>query len=141
MHTHFTPSLPEFSELAKKGNLIPVYAEIIADAETPIGAFTKLDDGGYTFLFESVEKIEQTGRFSFLVTGARTVLESQGRTVKVTENGATREFETARDPLADVEALMARYKYVPLPDEPAELRSRFAGGATRRRSVRRKCRN
>ena len=129
MNTHFTPSLSEFSELAKNGNLIPVYAEIIADAETPVGAFTKLDDGGYTFLFESVEKIEQTGRFSFLITGARTVLESHGRTVKVTENGVTREFETERDPLADVEKLMARYKYVPLPDEPAELRSRFAGGA------------
>ena len=81
MNTHFTPSQAEFSALAKKGNLIPVYAEIIADAETPIAAFAKLDDGGYTFLFESVEKIEQTGRFSFLITGARTVLESQGRTV------------------------------------------------------------
>ena len=129
MNTHFTPTLPEFRALSQHGNLIPVYAEIIADAETPIAAFTKLDDGGYTFLFESVEKIEQTGRFSFLITGARTVLESQGRTVKLTENGATREFQSVRDPLADVEALMSKFRYVPLPDEPPELRSRFAGGA------------
>ena len=34
-------SLAEFRELAKRGNLIPVYAELIADAETPVSAFHK----------------------------------------------------------------------------------------------------
>ena len=55
----FTPDLAAFTTLAKQGNLIPVHAEFIADAESPVGAFAKLDDGGYTFLFESVEKSEQ----------------------------------------------------------------------------------
>jgi anthranilate synthase component 1 len=129
MTSHFTPDLATFRDLAQKGNLIPVYTELIADAETPVSAFSKLDDGGYTFLFESVEKSEQTGRYSFLIVSPRTVLESQGRTVRITENGQTREFETKRDPLADLEEYMARYRYVPLPDEPPELRARFAGGA------------
>ncbi len=129
MTTHFTPGIEQFRELTKQGNLIPVYTELIADAETPVSAFAKLDDGGYTFLFESVEKSEQTGRYSFLIVDPRIILESQGRTVRVTEDGKTREFETKRDPLADLEELMARYKYVPLPDEPAEFRTRFAGGA------------
>jgi len=129
MTSTFTPTLPEFRTLAEKGNLIPVHTEFIADAETPIGAFAKLDDGGYTFLFESVEKSEQAGRYSILIVGPRTVLESQGRTVRVTTDGSTREFQTERDPLADLEKIMAGYRYVPLPGEPAEFRSRFAGGA------------
>ena len=129
MPTHFTPDLAAFRTLAQQGNLIPVHAEFIADAETPVGAFAKLDDGGYTFLFESVEKSEQTGRYSFVIVGPRVVMESNGRTVSITENGATRCFETKRDPLADLEEFMSQYRYVPLPDEPPELRARFAGGA------------
>jgi anthranilate synthase component 1 len=129
MTAHFTPDLPTFRSLAAKGNLIPVFSEIIADAETPVGAFAKLDDGGYTFLFESVEKSEQTGRYSFVIVGPRIILESTGRTVRITENGTTRTLETTHDPLADLEELMARYRYVPLPDEPPDLRARFAGGA------------
>src|SRR5688572_17665954 len=129
MTSHFTPDLAKFRDLAAKGNLIPVYTELIADAETPVGAFAKLDDGGYTFLFESVEKSEQTGRYSFLIVSPRTILESHGRIVRITEDGQSREFETKRDPLADLEEYMARYRYVPLPDEPPELRARFAGGA------------
>jgi anthranilate synthase component 1 len=129
MTTHFVPDLPTFRSLAAHGNLVPVYSEMIADAETPIGAFAKLDDGGYTFLFESVEKSEQTGRYSFIIVGPRIILESSGRTVRVTENGQERTFETKSDPLADIEELMARYRYVPLPDEPPDLRARFAGGA------------
>ena len=41
-----TPSLGEFIELAKRGNVIPVFAEYIADGETPVSAFKKLDCGG-----------------------------------------------------------------------------------------------
>src|SRR5215207_6179550 len=108
MTSHFTPDLSKFRELAGQGNLIPVYTELIADAETPVGAFAKLDDGGYTFLFESVEKSEQMGRYSFLIVSPRTILESHGRTVRITEHGSTREFQTHRDPLADLEEVMAR---------------------------------
>jgi anthranilate synthase component 1 len=125
----FTPTPAEFRELSKQGNIVPVFTELIADAETPVGAFAKLDDGGYTFLFESVEKSEQSGRFSFVIAGTRTAIESSGRDVRITENGRTREFVSEKDPLADLEKLMSRYRYVPLPDEPPELRARFAGGA------------
>ncbi len=129
MISQFTPTPSEFRELARQGNLVPVFTELIADAETPVGAFAKLDDGGYTFLFESVEKSEQTGRYSFVIVGPRAVMESNGPTVSITENGITRCFKTQHDPLADLEELMSRYRYAPLPDEPPELRARFAGGA------------
>ena len=49
------PSFDEFSRKARDGNLIPVYREILADMETPVSAFRKIDQGEYAFLLESVE--------------------------------------------------------------------------------------
>ncbi len=120
------PSLSEFRELAQRGNLIPVHTELIADAEMPVSAFQKIDDGRYSFLFESVEKSDQAGRYSFVGTAPRVIFESRGRTIRIVENGAVREFETATDPLHELEALMARYRTVP---SPALADARFAGGA------------
>lgn len=51
----FKPSLEEFKKLAKSGNLIPVYKEILADLDTPVSAYMKIGDGDYSFLLESVE--------------------------------------------------------------------------------------
>ena len=64
--SRYIPSLNDFREKSKFGNLIPVYKEIIADMETPVSAFRKVDNGGCSFLFESVEGGEKWGRYSFL---------------------------------------------------------------------------
>jgi len=61
----YYPSEKEFLKLAKKGNLIPVYKEIVADMETPVSAFKKIE-GDYSFLLESVEGGEKIARYSFL---------------------------------------------------------------------------
>jgi anthranilate synthase component 1 len=127
MTHHFTPTLSEFRELATRGNLIPVFAELIADAETPCPPYHKLDDGeGYAFLFESVEKHDQAGRYSFVGVNQRVVFESQGTKIRITEDDTTREFETEGDPLTDLEQLMQRYRYVA---SPTLADARFAGGA------------
>jgi anthranilate synthase component 1 len=118
--------LAEFRELSAQGNLIPVFTELISDAESPVSAFQKIDDGGYSFLFESVEKSDQAGRYSFVGSQPRVTFESRGRTIRITEDGQVREFETDRDPLHELEALMHRFRFVPL---PALEDSRFAGGA------------
>ena len=120
------PSLAEFRELAQHGNLIPVFSELIADAESPVSAFQKIDDGGHSFLFESVEKSDQAGRYSFVGSQPRVTFESRGRTIRISENGTVREFQTARDPLHELETLMQRFRVVP---SPALVDSRFAGGA------------
>ena len=124
MTPQLTPSLDEFVELAKQGNVIPVFAEFIADGETPVSAFKKLDRGGYSFLFESTEKNDVSGRFSFVGVDPRVVLQSYGREVRIIEDGNQRQLETNSDPLDEVRKLMARYQFVPRPDLP-----RFAGGA------------
>ena len=117
------PTLEEFKQKAKKGNLIPVYREILADMETPVSAFLKIDDGKYSFLLESVEGGEKWARYSFLGSRPEVVVRSFGRTVEVIRNGnkETRAFE--HDPLEAVRDILADYHPVPDPALP-----RFYGG-------------
>src|SRR6266849_6722818 len=124
MKPKLTPTLDEFSQLAKRGNVIPIFAEFVADGEMPVSAFKKLDRGNYSFLFESTEKNDVSGRFSFAGFEPRTVIQSYGREIRVVERGDERRFETATDPLDEVRRLMARYQFVSRPELP-----RFAGGA------------
>jgi len=124
--TPIKPALAEFRELASRGNLVPVCTELIADAETPVSAFQKIDEGGYSFLLESVEKSDQAGRYSFVGGNPHVTFESRGRRIRVIENGQTREFETNDDPLHELEKLMSRYRVVP---SAAAGEARFAGGA------------
>jgi len=124
MKTLITPSLDEFSRLANQGNVIPVFAEFVADGETPVSAFKKLNLGDYSFLFESTEKNDVSGRFSFIGIGPRTIIQSYGREIQIIENGGEQRFGAATDPLDEIRKLMARYQFVSRPELP-----RFAGGA------------
>ena len=125
MNTHLiTPSREEFRALAAQGNLIPVSTELIADAETPISAFQKLDRGGHTFMLESAENSDEGGRYSFVGTEPRILFQARGRDVTVTEYGEARQFQAEGDPLQELQKLMTRFKPVPMPGLP-----RFAGGA------------
>src|SRR5262249_16925444 len=124
MTTQVTPTPDEFVELTKHGNVIPVFSEFIADGETPVSAFKKLDCGGYSFLFESTEKNDVSGRFSFVGMDPCVVLKSHGREVRIIENGNEQRLETNSDPLDEVRKLMARHRFVSHP-----LLPRFAGGA------------
>jgi anthranilate synthase component 1 len=66
-----TPTRPDFLALAAKGNLIPVYTEFVADYETPVSVFEKIDNGRRSFLFESAESNDHVGRYSFLGSSPR----------------------------------------------------------------------
>jgi anthranilate synthase component I len=124
MKPQLTPTPDEFSRLAKQGNVIPVFAEFVADGETPVSAFKKLDRDVYSFLFESTEKNDVSGRFSFVGIEPRTVIQSYGREIRIIQHGSEQLFETTTDPLDEVRKLMARYQFVSRPELP-----RFAGGS------------
>lgn len=72
----YYPDLPEIKKLATKGNLIPVCREIVADLETPVSAFLKINRGGKSFLLESVEGGERVARYSFIGTEPYRILQS-----------------------------------------------------------------
>src|SRR2546422_838734 len=124
MEPQFIPSRAEFRELTQGGNVIPVYADLIADSETPVSAFSKLDRGGYSFLFESTEKNDVSGRFSFVGTDPRIVICRRDDEIEITEHGKTRTFQSSSHPLSELRRLMAQYQFVARPELP-----RFVGGA------------
>ncbi len=117
------PSLSEFRERAKQGNLIPVYREVLGDMETPVSAFRKIDDGKYSFLLESVEGGEKWARYSFLGSRPEVIVRSHGRSVEVIRQGRKEVRSFVQDPLEAVRDLLAEYRPVPDPGLP-----RFYGG-------------
>jgi len=120
----FQPSLEEFKQRAKKGNLIPVYREILADRETPVSAFQKIDDGRHSFLLESMEGGEKWARYSFLGSRPSVIVRTFGRKAEIVRNGKTAKFAFKQDPLEVVKKVLSEYRPVPDP-----LLPRFFGGA------------
>jgi anthranilate synthase component 1 len=118
------PSPERFAELANRGNVVPVFVDLVADGETPASAFHKLDDGGHSFLFESAEQTEQSGRYSFLGFSPRLIIRSENGAVSTEENGQIATMAESADPLHALERTMSRFRFVAEPDLP-----RFAGGA------------
>ena len=109
LHHSISPSRDEFRELAKRGNLIPLIVDLVADVETPVSAFAKIDNGNPCFLFESAERNEESGRFSFI-----------GFDPLVLFNSA----DCEGDPVAQLEQILSRFQFVPPRDVP-----HFLGGA------------
>ncbi len=112
------PSEKEFIQLAKKGNVIPVYKEILADTETPVSAFLKIQHEN-CFLLESVEGQEKIARYSFLGADPSLVFKSKGRRVWINN----RSFITKSDPLQEIKKIMAGFRFVAIKGLP-----RFCGG-------------
>ncbi|QVW34222.1 anthranilate synthase component I [Geobacter sulfurreducens] len=119
----YFPDVDTFRALGARGNLIPVCREIMADMDTPVSAFRKLDDGRYAFLLESIEGGEKWARYTFLGASPSTVIRSRGTTVEIITNGETRSV-TTDDPLGFVRDFLARFRPVEIPGLP-----RFFGGA------------
>ena len=119
----FFPPRDTFFSLAKKGNLIPVYKEIMADMDTPVSAFRKIDDGQFSYLLESIEGGEKWGRYSFLGSAPSVVIRSKGNLVETISDGITVQQETS-DPLGCVKELLAQFTPVEVDGLP-----RFFGGA------------
>ncbi|MEJ2046983.1 MAG: anthranilate synthase component I, partial [Dehalococcoidia bacterium] len=105
----YQPTLDEVRKLSQKGNLVPVYREIMADLETPVSAYLKIARGDYSFLLESVEGGEQLARYSFLGTEPSLILKTGE--------------ENPVDPLVPIERELNRFRLVPGSGLP-----RFHGG-------------
>ncbi len=119
----YYPDKKLFREKARQGNLVPVYAEVIADLETPVSAFLKLESSPYSFLLESVEPGAGIGRYSFLGGNPSLVLKSRGGQVEISERGRTRKVRT-ENPLMFLKGVLENYR--PVPDETLPP---FSGGA------------
>ncbi|MEE8313389.1 MAG: anthranilate synthase component I [Myxococcota bacterium] len=122
------PDRASFRALAVGGAFVPLVREVLADLDTPLATFLKVDDGETAFLFESAEGEEHWGRFSFIGIGARAVLTARAGRVEI-RRGDEREtielpLDRSVDPLNYLRTLLAELRPVELPGLP-----RFAGGA------------
>jgi anthranilate synthase component 1 len=77
--------------------LIPLIVDLVADVETPVSAFAKIDNGGPCFLFESAEKSEESGRFSFIGFDPLFIFKTTG---------------AEKDPLGELQTAMSRFQFV-----------------------------
>lgn len=111
-----------FKEKAKHAAIVPVYRDILADTETPVSAFMKIDDGGEAFLLESVEGGEKWGRYSLLGTAPRISVRIKENLVEISE-GNNKRFEQG-DPMAVIRKMMSSFHCASVKGLP-----RFFGGA------------
>ena len=119
------PTLKEFKEKSKQGNLIPVYKEVLADLDTPVSAYMKMCGGEYSFLLESVEGGEKWARYCFLGFDPSIIISIKGNEVVVEKNGQAKSILiTKGNPLAGLKDILARYQPVDVEGLP-----RFSGGA------------
>ncbi|ROQ93600.1 anthranilate synthase component I family protein [Desulfosoma caldarium] len=124
MKLRFFPTRNEFKDLFRRGNLVPVCCEILADTETPVSALAKIRQPGRpVFLLESVEGGERWGRYSFLGASASRHVRLFRHHVEILENGMRRAVPHGGDPLQVLRSLMAPYRPVSVPGLP-----RFWGG-------------
>ncbi len=117
------PDFAQFSDLARQGNLIPVYREILGDLETPVSAYKKLRSEGWSYLLESVEGGEKWGRFSFLGLNPSLTLEVKDGATTIRRQGRLETLDPAVDPFAHLKGLLSGFAAVPAPGLP-----RFWGG-------------
>src|SRR2546423_154784 len=122
--TMISPSLEEFRKLASHGNLIPVVAEIVGDVETPVGAFQKIGRDGFSFLFESAERNEELGRFSFIGIDPLLIISQRQREVAIREKSGATTSRSTSDPLGELQKVLGEFRFVPRDDIP-----HFQGGA------------
>jgi anthranilate synthase component I len=117
-------SLEEFRKLASHGNLIPVVAEIVSDVETPVGAFQKIGRNGFSFLFESAERNEESGRFSFIGINPLLIVSQRHGNLTIREKSGAATNRNTYDPLGELQQVLGEVRFVPRGDIP-----HFQGGA------------
>jgi anthranilate synthase component 1 len=118
-----TPTLEAYRTLARGANLVPVMREVLADHDTPVSAFAKLNRGDAAFLLESLEGGETWGRYSILGFRPATEFRAKGRVVEIRKGERTTRSDRD-DPLAALQELIREVKAAAVPGLPP-----FSGGA------------
>lgn len=99
------PDRATFESLAASYPIVPVWKEVLADFQTPVAAFMRLDPQPNGFLLESVEGGERWARYSFLGGDAFAVVKAQDGVVSV-EGDPPVHPESGEAPLAYVKRLL-----------------------------------
>ncbi len=83
----------EFERETARGNVVPVVRTVLADLQTPVGAFLRVADRArHAFLLESVEGGERIARHSFIGAEPEMVVRGRGDSTFVERRGETEEL-------------------------------------------------
>ncbi len=125
MNRQIFPSLEQFKELAKQGNVIPVYAVQFADLSTPLSLFCRLPHGNNAFLLETIEGEYPWSRYSLMGIGSKFTVKRRGAEITVWKDGEEIR-KHCENPDAELAAIAAELKKVDNPKLPA-VHSGFVG--------------
>ena len=117
------PSFSGFEAMAKKGNLIPVYQEFLADMDTPVSAYLKIRDDSYSYLLESADGGTRWGRYSFIGYNPFLRVISRDNEVEIREGVKREIFREIKNPLDVLRDVSKKYRPVNSEDLPP-----FQGG-------------
>jgi anthranilate synthase component 1 len=110
---------------------VPVVREILADLDTPLSAYLKLQSAAAStpgntrgsFLFESVQGGERWGRYSIIGPGAARSISVRNGVFREYKNGECVAENATQDPLTAIRDYAARYRVPEIDGLP-----RFSGG-------------
>jgi len=119
------PTFEEFERLARDATVVPVARELLADALTPVLAWSTIGGTPGSYLLESVEHGEKWGRYSFVGWRPHCLARGRRGRFEVEREGAIDATEVD-DPWPALRALLA--EWVP-PAEGLDHLPRFWGGA------------
>lgn len=96
IHT-YPATFEEFEREAERGNVVPVVRTVLADLQTPVGAFLRVAGGAsHAFMLESVEGGERIARYSFIGAEPELIIRGRGDTTFVERRGETEELRGVR---------------------------------------------
>src|SRR5829696_1747962 len=116
-------TLDEFRDRARRtasttARLVPVWRDVLLDAETPVAAFAKLRTGPFAFLLESAPAGGETwARYTFMGTAPRAAWKLKDGVIQdwTAERGWHNDRRPS-DPLADLEALLCDCEPIDVPE-------------------------
>ena len=78
----------DFERETARGNVVPVTRTVLADLQTPLGAFLRISgDASYAFLLESIEGGERLARYSFVGADPWMIARGRGDTTTIQKEG------------------------------------------------------
>ena len=113
-----SPDEEQFRKLSLEHRVVPIWRQLIADAVTPVGAFSSVVGDGDGFLLESVEHGERWSRYSFLGRAPLATLVAHGRNLEVVEGGLPVPVPLDDGVLTAIETLTAQLVSPSLDDLP-----------------------
>ncbi|MBS91653.1 MAG: anthranilate synthase component I [Rickettsiales bacterium] len=121
------PDLDLFKKNYSAGKKQVLYASFASDVHTPISSLIKLQKEKYIFLFESVEKGSQKGRYSVIGLKPDLIWECKGNICKINEiNSKKKKIDKKTQPLISLRNFFKKHKFR-MPGDLPSIASGFFG--------------